>query len=620
VSERREGGSFRTDRPAGLDLTLEVDESHPAVREVLALGAVADGLPEVLAGEDGLDARVRWVHVSDSADVARLLNGGELLLSTGSGWPAEPAELDAFIAGLVGAGLAGLVLELGVHFRYVPAIIVNAARRHGLTLVVLHREVKFVALTEAVHRRIISEQTAALRARDGVREQFTALALRGSPADFVVHRLAQTLGAPVVLENLAHEIVTAEVPPGAEEELFADWEARSRRASRARDPEVGDAPRGGRSTPVAMAPAAATAATPESGAAGAWAASAEPGEADGWLVVPVEARGIRWGRLIALPGPVHPAGRSGVLEQGAIALALGRLAGGAIDEWAGIGRQRLLEGLLAGRFGSVGAASARVAAAGFPIEGARLTGLIVSGAEFAPEAVDAAARRMGARALAAATPAQRTDPDRAPRPADAATVVPAIGPPATAVLVSMPRGSRLDDAAVREFAQALGPRGGEGLVLSIGTTVDGLEAGLASLQEAADLDRSAARRVGAGAGLGAGRGTGRALQIRRADDRPLVRLVASLRDDQRVLEHGERMLAPLVEHDLQRRGDLLEVLAAVLAHPANRTAAAAASHLSRSVFYQRLTQIQELLGVDLDDGETQTALHLALLVRRSSGR
>jgi purine catabolism regulator len=78
------------------------------------------------------------------------------------------------------------------------------------------------------------------------------------------------------------------------------------------------------------------------------------------------------------------------------------------------------------------------------------------------------------------------------------------------------------------------------------------------------------------------------------------------------------MLAPLVEHDLNRGGDLLEVLAAVLTHPANRTAAAAASHLSRSVFYQRITLIERLLGVDLDDGETQTALHLALLVRRAN--
>ena len=80
------------------------------------------------------------------------------------------------------------------------------------------------------------------------------------------------------------------------------------------------------------------------------------------------------------------------------------------------------------------------------------------------------------------------------------------------------------------------------------------------------------------------------------------------------------MLAPLIEYDLARGGDLLDVLAAMLAHPGNRTAAASASHLSRSVFYQRIALIQELLGADLDDGEMLTALHLALLVRRSAAR
>jgi len=78
------------------------------------------------------------------------------------------------------------------------------------------------------------------------------------------------------------------------------------------------------------------------------------------------------------------------------------------------------------------------------------------------------------------------------------------------------------------------------------------------------------------------------------------------------------MLAPLVEHDRERRGDLVDVLAALVAHPGNRSAAAAASHLSRSVFYQRLTLIAELLGADLDDGETLAALHLALTARRSA--
>ncbi|MET4156822.1 PucR family transcriptional regulator [Agromyces sp. PvR057] len=544
MSERREDRTIQTDRPSGVRL----GDGLPTVREILSLEAVANGLPEVLAADEQLDARVRWVHVSDSGGVARLLDGGELLLSTGSGWPSEPADLDAFISGLVDAGLSGLVLELGVHYRYVPAVVEQSAREHGLALVVLHREVKFVALTEAVHNRIISEQTAALRARDEVRERFTALSLRGSPADYIVHQLAQTLGSAVVLENLAHEVVAAEVPPSVEEALFTNWEARSRLEHR----------------------------------------RAEAGE---WLLVPVEARGTRWGHLIALPGPTHAAGRTSVLEQGAIALALGRLADGTSDEWTRIGRQRLVDGLLAGRFAGVAGAAARVEAAGLPVEGAVLYGVVAAGAPVAAGAADVAARALAGRAIDGA--------------ANAA------GAPAGAriVLLSVPRA--LTDAQVQAFGLALvggDPAVADRLVLSIGAAAAGLEGALGSVQEATDLARGPRPRGARG------------LIVRRADDRPLIRLVTSLRDDHRLLQHSERMLAPLIEYDLARDGDLLTVLGAMLAHPGNRTAAAGASHLSRSVFYQRLALIGDLLGVDLDDGEVLTALHLALLVRRSAAR
>ena len=262
---------------------------------------------------------------------------------------------------LVDAGLSGLVVELGSSHGHVPAVLVDAARDRDLALIALHREVKFVTLTEAVHGRIISAQTEALRARDEVRERFTALSLRGAPADYIVHQLAQTLGASVILENLAHEIVASEAPPALEVELFTGWELRSRAAHR--PPREGD---------------------PESD----------------WLIVPVEARGIRWGNLIALPGPPHPAGRAAVLEQGAIALAIGRLADGEADEWSRIGRRRLLDGLLAGRFAGIAGAAARLEAAGLPVHGAVLYGLVVAGAHVTAESADAAARALQGRALA----------------------------------------------------------------------------------------------------------------------------------------------------------------------------------------------------------------------------
>lgn len=575
MDDSHEGEQLRTDRP-GEDAAL------PTMGEVLQLPAVAEGLPEVLTGELGLSTRVRWAHMSDRADAARLLNGGELLLSTGAGWPEDPDALRAFVAGLAEVGVAGLVLELGTHYRWAPAVVVEAARTHRLPLAVLHREVKFVTITEAIHRGIIDTQTAALRARDDVRDRFIALTLRGSPADYVVHQLSLTLGAPVVLENLAHEVLVAQLPPALETDVLGSWELRSRAAHRSARLDAADEGAGHRPRPEARG-------IPPSGTD---AAPADPREADprDWLVVPVEARGIRWGYLVALPGPAHPAGRLAVLRQGAIALALGRLADGPVDEWERQSRRSLLDGLLAGRFAGTAAAVAGLGAAGLPVAGRRLYGIVVSQATVHSERADAAARALAGRAIVGSAPGR----------------VPA---PAATILLSLPDDAWFEDAALREFVAAAASGPVAGAVVSVGTPAHGLDAALLSLQEAIDLARGRGRDAGEPG-----------IQLRRADARPLMRLVTSLRGDHRLLEHGERMLAPLIEHDLARGGDLLDVLAATLAHPANRTAAAAAAHLSRSVFYQRLTLIEDLLGVDLDDGETQTALHLALVVRRSSGR
>ena len=84
------------------------------------------------------------------------------------------------------------------------------------------------------------------------------------------------------------------------------------------------------------------------------------------------------------------------------------------------------------------------------------------------------------------------------------------------------------------------------------------------------------------------------------------------------MDHAERMLAPLIEYDDRHDGDLLDVLEAMVAHPGNRTEAAKASHLSRSVFYQRLQLISSLLELDLDEGDTMSGLHIALLTYRGA--
>jgi purine catabolism regulator len=143
------------------------------------------------------------------------------------------------------------------------------------------------------------------------------------------------------------------------------------------------------------------------------------------------------------------------------------------------------------------------------------------------------------------------------------------------------------------------------VTVAIGADADGVPGLLASVEQATELltPRDDHKRRGP--------------LIVRVEDRPLLRLLNSFGSDPRLQAHSERMLAPLIEHDLRRGGDLLDVLTAYLAYPGNRTRAATASHLSRSVFYQRIALIEDLLAVSLDDGEVVSALHAALLARRT---
>jgi purine catabolism regulator len=65
----------------------------PTVGDLLGLDVIRRGSPQVVAGSAGLGARVRWVHVLELADAAHLLQGGELVLTTGVALPPATGSL-----------------------------------------------------------------------------------------------------------------------------------------------------------------------------------------------------------------------------------------------------------------------------------------------------------------------------------------------------------------------------------------------------------------------------------------------------------------------------------------------------------------------------------------------
>ncbi|GAA2639558.1 PucR family transcriptional regulator [Dactylosporangium fulvum] len=307
----------------------------PTVREVLDLDPVRNGAPKVVAGERGLDQVVRWVHSSEVPDIATLLRGGELVLTTGIGLPPDDVGLRRFIADLSEVRACGLAVEMGRRYSTrLPVAMVRAADELGLPLVELHRGTPFVLITEAVHSMIIDAQLAELRATEEIHQRFTDLSVEGAGPAEVVAQAAALAGAPVVLENLSRQVLAYDAAGGSAELLLATWEAHSRR----------------------IRPAGRTGHDAESG----------------WLVTTVGARGRDWGRLLMRVPTADP--RYVILiERAASTLALGRLIRG--DE-EGQTHRTLLAALL-GHTTPVDEVVLRARALGVHLDRRHLVGVVI---------------------------------------------------------------------------------------------------------------------------------------------------------------------------------------------------------------------------------------------------
>ncbi|MET8198169.1 PucR family transcriptional regulator [Micromonospora taraxaci] len=557
----------------------------PTVREVLALDPVRHGAPRVVAGDAGLDRPVRWIHIAEVPDIATLLGGGELVLTTGIGLPGDDAGLRAFIGDLADVGVSGLVVELGRRYLTgVPRVMVAAAERRGLPLVELRRATPFVRITEAVHALIVDAQLTELRATEEIHQRFNDLSVEGADTAEVIRQAAELSGCPVVLENLSRQVLGYD-PAGESAELLLDgWEQHSRRI-----------PLTGR-----------TAYDPDSG----------------WLVTAVGARGQDWGRLLLrwpasgdVPSaqPVEPTAGPPtrltiLLERAASTLALGRLIRRDAEGLEQQIHRTLLTALL-DHSRPVDEVALRAKALGVVLDRRHLVGVMVRHraedlvGENGPEAGQARLRDLSEAVGQALREAKLTALTSAVDDNSVGVLLaltdPAAEDRALSAFANTLRRVRLDSGTARaELSRGVG----------VGAVIVAAGSGVASLREAR-RSLVEARQIAEAA-----RRDRRDLPIFRLPHVGLAGLLHLLRDEPRLQTFVERELGALLEYDARHpREQLLDTLRAYLEQGRNKTAGAAAAHLSRPAFYERLARIARILDVDLDSVEASLSLHVALL-------
>lgn len=534
------------------------------MQRALELPGLRAGLPEVVACAERLQRTVRWVHAGEVPNIASLLKGGELLLTTGLGLGTRPSEQRAFVRQLADRGIAALVVELGPRFSRLPTAIVDTARAAGLPLVQLHREVPFVSVTEEVHTEIVNGHYALLRRAEEVHRRCTEVLLDGGGVPQVLRILADFTANPVFLETADGQLLYAagsDSGQAGDADPLQVWDGlRGQREARESPPAgtvLVDIPGGGQGT------------------------------------ASVRARLV----LLAVGSPLLTVHRMAA-ERAAGLLAVVLMQARQEEELAARGRGDFLTDLAEGRITAEDApAQARVL--GFkPGDGPLLPVVMRLAPELSPSGNWALLARavleelssVGVPVLLGVRPVEgrvplllglRTESERL-----------AVADRVAAALRAGVERAGLERAGAHPPVVVVGMAGGWAAA----------SAGLRHASETATAAQGLSDRPW--------------YDARRLD---IDLLLWRLRDHPDLAAFVERAIGPLRDHDATSRPPLLPTLQTFLAHAGRKAETARELHLNRQTLYNRLARISELLGTDLDDPQTVLALSLALRARRHVG-
>jgi purine catabolism regulator len=151
---------------------------------------------------DAGDQPLRWVEPSDLDDPTPYLLDHELLLT--SGLPlrrqgTEAVDADAFVRRLVAADVSALGFGLEPYFSEVPADLVEACSRHGLTLWEIPPTLPFAAIGLTFSRLLESESARTLRDVADMSRQLLRSVLGERPEQDLLTALSRRVGARLEL-------------------------------------------------------------------------------------------------------------------------------------------------------------------------------------------------------------------------------------------------------------------------------------------------------------------------------------------------------------------------------------------------------------------------------------
>ncbi len=156
---------------------------------------------KIVAGSDGLDTPVVWVHTTSVPDAAQWLNGGELLLVTANNLPADNVGQSQYIKELTQKKVAGLVVAVGRMIDHVSDAMRVCADEEKLPLIEIAYTTRFVDLARTANERIAQENMALVRRSLDIHRALTQLVLEGGGVRDLAQLLTRLINQSVSIET-----------------------------------------------------------------------------------------------------------------------------------------------------------------------------------------------------------------------------------------------------------------------------------------------------------------------------------------------------------------------------------------------------------------------------------
>src|SRR6516164_2539004 len=173
----------------------------------------------------GVPAReqLTWVHTIDLVDPTPWLTGGELILTTGIGLPRAASEQRAYVGRLADVSVAGLGVGVGLRYAAIPAPIVAACAERELALLEVPLPTPFIAITQAVARRIAQQEVASLQQALTYQRRISRSAIRTGLAGVVSVLSKELRCEAAVLDEYAAVMASSVKQGGLLELVRSRW-------------------------------------------------------------------------------------------------------------------------------------------------------------------------------------------------------------------------------------------------------------------------------------------------------------------------------------------------------------------------------------------------------------